>query len=56
MLVESYALHAIAFLFYIVPWALQNKIALITGHVVPNVQVCDIVPLSEAPPAQNVVD
>ena len=56
MLVESYALHAIAFLFYIVPWALQNEIAFVTGRVAANVQVRATAPLSEAPPTQNVVD
>ena len=42
MLVESYALYAIALLSYIVPWGLSSVFAAVPAQIVPSAQVCAV--------------
>ena len=50
ILIESYALYAIAFLLYIVPWALGHPIVYLFSQVLGNVQVRVVPSLSSALP------
>ena len=43
-LIESYALYAIAFLLYIVPWAVQHPIVSVFAQVLGDVQVRVVLP------------
>ena len=40
MIIESYALYAVAFLVYIVPWALDSWITPLFSKILPSIQVC----------------
>jgi hypothetical protein len=40
MLIESYALYAVAFLIYTVPWAVDSWVTPLFSKVLPSIQVC----------------
>lgn len=43
MLIESYALYAIAFLLYIVPWALSSAVVVLFSPLIGPAQVCAVI-------------
>ena len=49
ILVESYALYAIALLLYVVPWALQSVGLPVFSKIVGNVQVRTVLPSPDVP-------
>ena len=51
-LIESYALYAIAFMLYVVSWAVEHPIVYIFSQVLGNVQVRAALPLFSSAPSQ----